>query len=234
MRLVILDLPVNPHRAATTMNEKIYLAFGQEQKGPFTRQEVEEKLASGEALPGTLAWIQGGRTEWIPLSELLNPPAIPPVLPSSSRPCRPYTPATNSSEHRPQRRSHRHPGIGRLLYFGYMMGAYVLLFLISLALAPLLRDYSALSIIPVGLYFVGAVVIVFHRLKNIGYNPWWCFLILVPCLNIAVAFPCLLAPPGYAFNKQLDLPAKIIGGVLIGLLVLGFIVALINSLSANT
>lgn len=219
------------------MNEKIYLAFGQEQKGPFTRPEVEEKLASGEAQPSTLAWIQGGRTEWIPLSELLSPPAVPAVIPppQTSNPYRPYVPAANIEERNPQRRSRKHPGIGRLVYFGCMFGASIILNVVILALAPLLDEStSILLMIPYGLYFAGAIAIVFHRLKNIGYNPWWAFLILVPCLNIIVALPCLLAPPGYAYNKQLDLPAKIIGGIIIGLIGLGFIVALVISITSNT
>jgi hypothetical protein len=221
------------------MNEKIYLAFGQEQKGPFTRPQVEEKLVSGEAQPSTLAWIQGGRTEWIPLSDLLSPPPLPPT--DSTTPARagnayrPYVPAASTPEQASERQSRKHPGIGRLIYFGSMFGASLVLNGLNAVLARLLGESTlALTLTSYSVGTALAVLITFHRLKNVGYNPWWSLLLLAPFSIVIVGIPCLLAPPGYAYNKRLDLPAKIIGGIMLTLLVLGFLGAILGSISPKT
>lgn len=57
------------------------------------------------------------------------------------------------------------------------------------------------------------------RLKNIGRNPAWCLLLLVPLLNLFVIAPCLLLPPGYQDYRRLDTAAKMIAWLLVAALV---------------
>ncbi|HYF34057.1 MAG TPA: hypothetical protein VD994_02115 [Prosthecobacter sp.] len=56
------------------------------------------------------------------------------------------------------------------------------------------------------------------RLKNIGRNSAWCVLLFVPIINLFVIVPCLLLPPGYQDSRKLDLPAKILAGLLVAAL----------------
>jgi hypothetical protein len=57
------------------------------------------------------------------------------------------------------------------------------------------------------------------RLKNLGRNPAWCVLLLVPGVNLFVIVPCLLLPPGYQYHRRLDTAAKVIAGLLVAALV---------------
>jgi uncharacterized membrane protein YhaH (DUF805 family) len=48
----------------------------------------------------------------------------------------------------------------------------------------------------------------FFRLKNIGTNPWWCILMLVPIANFLVWIRCIVLPAGYQDTSKLDTAAK--------------------------
>ena len=43
-----------------------------------------------------------------------------------------------------------------------------------------------------------------NRLTNVGMNRWWSLAIMVPLLNLWIAFRCLFCPAGYAYHKKMD------------------------------
>lgn len=62
-------------------------------------------------------------------------------------------------------------------------------------------------------------VLVVSRLKNIGMNPLWSLLILVPLGNIWISGKCLVAQEGFNDTKKLDGPGRIISSILLGLII---------------
>jgi hypothetical protein len=51
--------------------------------------------------------------------------------------------------------------------------------------------------------------IIFARLKNLGYSPWWTVGLLVPVVYPTLWVELLFAPAGYAHHRTLDLPGKL-------------------------
>ena len=62
-----------------------------------------------------------------------------------------------------------------------------------------------IAVIFVSVSFVPA----YCRLKNIGMNPWWCLLLLVPIANLLVGFRCLVFQEGYQDTRKLDTAGRI-------------------------
>lgn len=48
------------------------------------------------------------------------------------------------------------------------------------------------------------VHLVLNRLANLGMSRWWALAVVVPLLNLWVAFRCLVCPAGYAYHKRMD------------------------------
>lgn len=122
-------------------------------------------------------------------------------------------------------------GIRRLSFIGIIIGVYLAFFLLSLgsglALAGVfftgdegLLHYGALFLLLLVLLFVLTVILVYQRFKNIGRNPWWCLLMLVPVLNLLVVVPCLVLQEGYADTKKLDTGGKVIACIILGFVIL--------------
>lgn len=57
------------------------------------------------------------------------------------------------------------------------------------------------------------------RLKNIGTHPAWCLLLPVPLLGLFITVRCMMLPAGFDLHRKLDLPAKLIAGALVLLLI---------------
>lgn len=57
------------------------------------------------------------------------------------------------------------------------------------------------------------------RLKNIGTHPAWCLLLPVPLLGLFITVRCMMLPAGFDLHRKLDLPAKLIAGALVLVLV---------------
>ena len=124
-------------------------------------------------------------------------------------------------------------GIGRLAYFGYSILNSIVSNLLVLALGAVLPPEAvAVALIVPALSFVAGIVIVVLRLKNMGYSGWWVLGLIVPILNLIVAVKLIAAPEGYAVNKTLDTPGKVIVGVMLGLIVLVFAVVLVAALAS--
>lgn len=118
-------------------------------------------------------------------------------------------------------------GIRRLPYLGIMIGLAVLQNIVMTAAAAV---GSGAGILFVGLLFmIVSFVPVYYRLMNVGMNPWWCLLMIVPIANLFVGIRCLICPEGYADTGKLDTAGKIVTGIILGLfglliLLLGFAV----------
>ncbi|MCV6639020.1 hypothetical protein [Candidatus Albibeggiatoa sp. nov. NOAA] len=54
------------------------------------------------------------------------------------------------------------------------------------------------------------VTLAIYRYKNMGYNPWWGLLILIPLFNGLVYIQCLIYPTNYSDSNKIDLTGKII------------------------
>lgn len=117
-------------------------------------------------------------------------------------------------------------GIGRCAYFFLIVVSILILGWLSKEL----YGSGAISVprevlflwwpVSVTIFFV---ILAALRLNNIGKSGWWALLVFIPLISLVVVVPCLMAPEGYADTKKLDLPGKIIGGLLlaqIGLLIL--------------
>ena len=85
---LVRDLIVQAKTAKTSSDgvsapRAIYLLRdGGEQDGPFDSPQVQQKLHAGEIFLHTLAW-QEGLTEWVPLSQIIRSPALPPPHPTN-------------------------------------------------------------------------------------------------------------------------------------------------------
>lgn len=61
------------------------------QSGPFSQEQVQAMLSSGQLRGDELAWAEG-QPDWVPLSTLIPPP--PPPIPNTPAPYNPYAPPT--------------------------------------------------------------------------------------------------------------------------------------------
>ena len=85
-------------------------------------------------------------------------------------------------------------------------------------------EYAIYSNTTMILYFAGwcllvALVAVHYRLKNIGYNPDLCFLMLVPIVNLFLGIRCLVLQEGYKDTRKLDTVGKIITYIVLALVI---------------
>ena len=138
-------------------DDQFYISIQGQQSGPFVRDEVERKIASGEVSLNDMAW-QVGLPDWVALQRLL-----PPTLPASIRPVGPpplpqvlpITPtvAAHSVPVVPKRKSLTWLwvtlGVGLVLLFvGLAVGAVFLIRTVTehgtdeVALRPLLEERS--------------------------------------------------------------------------------------------
>lgn len=61
---------------------QIYLLIADDRQGPFTPEQITEKIKAGECTAETLAW-KDGMEEWKPLADVCPQPAAPPPLPET-------------------------------------------------------------------------------------------------------------------------------------------------------
>ena len=143
----------------------------------------------------------------------VKPPAQPPPLPTNDT-GNTYT-ARQSQDLAPQqpRSADRvYGGIRRLPYFGLMMGLAIMCFGLEAGVT------SPGGALPITLASTAAVLfLMYHRLKNIGMNPWWCLWALIPFLGWLAGIPCLVYQEGYRDTGKLDAAAMVIVYILLGL-----------------
>ena len=99
-------------------------------------------------------------------------------------------------------------GIRRLPYLGIAIGLGILQNVI-IEVFPSVESMQSMALLVTLFFLVVSFVPVYYRLQNIGMNPWWCFLMLVPIANLLIGIRCLICQEGYADTKKLDTAGKI-------------------------
>ncbi len=107
-------------------------------------------------------------------------------------------------------------GLSRSKYFLSNIGLFIIITLWGI-LKSINKDTS-LDYVNFILIFL-PFIIVGQRLLNIGMNPWYSILILVPGVNLYIFGKCSICPTGYQKIKKIDTAGKIIG------IIYGFFVA---------
>ena len=135
--------------------------------GEWTEEEVQTLLDEGKLLPTDYYWMQG-MTEWQEIATSIKSPP----------------PAKSVSDANEQPRI----GINRLTYIGIIVGWWIVAAFLY-AFTPNADGLVTLIGIPLFL------VCTFLRLKNIGYNPYYVFLLFLPVVNVFILLFCLFQAP---------------------------------------
>ncbi len=182
--------------------------------GPSTPVEVGRAISNGSITPHTLIW-NPSMTEWAPACEVsIFSPMFPREqevagLPSGQADSTSLAPAF--------------PGISRRFY-----GLILACFAIGTAIISFALGEAAFVGI-MGLY-AGIIWASFQRLANIGRNPWWSLLVIVPLLSLWIFIICIMLPTGFQSHRKLDSKAKIVFGLLVALIVF-IVVSVLSSWS---
>ena len=196
-----------------------HLYLNEQTQGPYSKAEIETRIHDRSIDSITKIAVDGGG--WVGVAEVF--PSFFPHPSSDSvtlasvdlLSSNPYTPPRTNIPLSDSTPVVKYEGIGRLAFVG---AAFAILLVGSLFSA--IANGSSIGGILAGLVMM---IPASSRLKNIGRNPAWCLLLLVPLLGLFVTIPCFLLPPGYQHHRRLDLAAKIIVGIFVALLVLVFI-----------
>ena len=196
------------------MSGLIHISRNGQQEGPYSIQQIQQMLADGSITASALSWKEG-LSQWVPLSQIIS---SLPTEPSHSTP--PPVPVASVV-------TTQHTGIGRLAYFGILIGITFLSALLQAAVASEPSAAGVVLLLTVAVYFVPVVL----RLQNIGKSGWWSLLCLIPIASLYIGFLCLFAPAGYEQTKKLDTPTKVILWISIGFTALMVLIGILASLS---
>jgi hypothetical protein len=129
-------------------------------------------------------------------------------------------------------RGNRHyGGIRRLPYLGIAIGMGVVQnILVGLIASD--EALQSLSLFVVIGFLILSFVPVYYRLMNIGMNPWWCLLMIVPIANLFIGIRCLVCQEGYEDTKKLDTAGKIVTFIVVGLFLLVIAIAILSVMLA--
>lgn len=194
-----------------------HLPLDGQTQGPYTEHEVQQLHAERNLPPDIqLTDEHGNRVRYsalFPTADIITTtaataPQHPPVPAGDFNPYQ--APRSSVMPERAIDISGDYPGISRLAFFGCI-------FLIGFS-SNILTAFT-------GSFIVGAIVMVLalfpahSRLKNIGRNPNWCFLVLLPIVSLFVTVPCLVLPAGYQHHRRLDTSAKVIAVLCVAFLI---------------
>ena len=200
------------------MSILIHISRNGQQEGPYTAEQIQQMLADGSIARYTLAWKEG-LSQWVPLSQILD--SSPPQPSHIAPPPGPIAPVATI----------QHSGIGRLAYFGILIGILIGITLLTAILQSAVASEPAaagvVALLSVAVCFVPVVL----RLQNIGKSGWWSLFCLIPIANLYIGVLCLFAPAGYERSKKLDTPAKVILSIIIGFIALAILPVVISKLS---
>jgi hypothetical protein len=211
-----------------------YYAKNGEQKGPVTENDLIILLQNNEIPLDSLIWSEG-MSEWAsakdvglayapPADEFHNGENTPSDnLTSSFIPMEHHDTGDDARDSinnsvNGEKEASSYGGFGRGAYFGWIIFLAIL--------------NAILAQIPGGILLAWVLVLFAggQRYRNIGYNPWLILLALIPIVNLVIGYRCLAYPKGYADTKQVDTPMRVVSwlyGILIGLAILGIILAIV-------
>ncbi len=149
----------------------------------------------------------------------------------------PYSPPQTSSHISADsaiRTSRHYGGIRRLPYLGIVIGLAIVQNVLIVAIGA--SDLTGAATLMLALFFmVVSFIPVYYRFKNIGMNPWWCLLMLVPIANLLVVIRCLVFQEGYVDTKKLDTAGRVVTYIVLGFfaLVVALIIVVIISATGS-
>lgn len=177
-----------------------FLAVGQDREGPFSETEVARRFGSGQVTKDALCWREG-TDEWRPLHEVL-----PELVHTDAEGNNPYAPpsARVLMAEVPSEPARKFGGIRRGAYFWLclLIGVANNFILKSLAQEQTNTEWAYMIFLVFST--AASLAIVWPRLKNIGMNPWWSLLSIVPVVNLVIAFGCLVCQEGWVEVRRLD------------------------------
>lgn len=213
------------------------------QEGPVTAAQIVALVNASILDPAATQVWREGLADWIPLNQSpvfeesgsMPAPAIAPV--KSVAPVSPYTVSPNalaaSRASRPDMPL-EYPGIGRLAYFlatvGFGIVFYAILFVIVFAaLGTNGGAGMGIGMLFVVLLFVAATLFLgAKRITNLGMSSVAVLWSFVPIMNIWIHWRMIACPAGYEDHRTLDTTGKVISGLWVGILALGFLAPLIG------
>lgn len=231
--------------------DKWWLAFSTgTHPEPVTLDQVEQVLAQHPQESISLLHVDqaaAGSTEWVPLSTpaaaaatavaATAPAAAPPVpalraarRPGAGRRTGHITRQVGATEAdaasgRPGFRK-RYGGLDRLLYF---INNLVLAFLVMLCVVFAFTQVSLLALIIAAVILpVGQLFLMWFRIKNIGWSPWYSLLAIIPLLGAIVSLLAIALPEGFADSRKLDTAAIVIFSLVAAFLLFSLAVAIMQ------
>ncbi|TDU66530.1 uncharacterized membrane protein YhaH (DUF805 family) [Prosthecobacter fusiformis] len=201
-----------------------FVAINGQQQGPYGLAQIEVMMNTGKIKPSDLCW-QEGMPAWQPIHSAI-PSLADYVVPSDT--FNPYAPPQAVLTTSAPSLKGSYGGIGRLAYFGtsFLVGVF------NAIASAALKDSVAGTLVALAFIIVASLVIVYQRLKNIGMNPWWCLLSIVPIANFFIAFRCLAFQEGYVETGKMDKAGVIVAwifGILMALMLVGIVMLLRNA-----
>jgi hypothetical protein len=197
-----------------------HLHIDKQVHGPYSETEVKTRIETGAIRPDSWVSVDGG--DWERLSVSLPHLFVDPAGPEevgleptdSPGQFNPYQPPRTSVEPVMMQEnlvSTPFGGIGRLGF----LASFVCIACVGGLLSAVTQGGPIATFLTAGVLLIP----VSSRLTNIGRNPAWCFLMLIPLLGLFISLPCFFLPEGYEKHRKLDLPAKIMGGVFFALFI---------------
>jgi hypothetical protein len=169
----------------------VHIARNGVEIGEWTEKQVRAFYAEGRLVKTDTYWTVG-MVEWFPLSDFINPPPPfpPPPFPDED---------SEAINQEPEEVEEAEEGISRLKFNCTFLG----LFITAVVLQAIWGDSVAgLCIIAVA---IADLFLIGYRLINIGYPFWYCFLILIPLVNIGLLLTCFFYPTGYLIKQKLKM-----------------------------
>lgn len=201
-----------------------FLAAGQDRKGPFSETEVVRRFDSGQITKDALCWREG-MGEWRPLYEVL-----PELVNTDAGESNPYAPpsARVLMAEAPSGPARKYGGIRRGAYFWLCLLIGVANNIIVKALAQERTGTEVAVMLFFAFSTAASIAIVWPRLKNIGVNPWWSLLSIVPVVNLFIAYGCLVCQEGWVEVRRLDSTGRTVSWIIGILFVLTILLILFS------
>lgn len=216
------------------------------QEGPVTAAQLVALVNSSILDPATTHVWREGLADWVLLAQStvfdeagsLPAPAIAP--PKAVAPVSPYTvsphalAAPSASRAARPEMPQEYPGFGRLAYIlstlGFSIVFYAILFVVVFAgIKSESGAGMAVGALLIGLVFVAvSIFLAIKRVTNLGMSGWAVLWALVPIMNIWIQWRMMACPAGYEDHRTLDTAGKVISGLWICILAIGFLAPLIS------
>jgi len=198
------------------------------QIGPLTPAEFARAISSGAITPETLIWEQS-MTEWTPAHLV---PDLVPLFPKRQTTSVPPSMRANVKiqEASSPSLSHASPLSSSETTFAGINRRYYCLILFGLLIATVMFSAVVGGNSPIGIVvlYPGIIWASFLRLQNIGRNPWWSLLVIVPILSLWIFVVGTTLPTGYQSHRKFDTGAKVVSCFWI-LLLLYIVVSVIGA-----